>query len=455
MSSLANARSKHRTRTRGALRYLDLTYKGGSQPSTQDWSGTVRNVGVAGTESLCHDVVTANFRQLVAAGVVVNNPFSLSESNYEAYQAVDHHRTFSNGSWESITGPVVSWIFGITRPAPPSPEVQDASGRLATLQCWGNVEPAKSQSLVTAFEAHKSWDTIYSRAKSLALVVKHCRSGNVAALSRMLGGASTRRPIPKRFLIWDHDGQPLLSKRGRLQHRYAASLRTTSDSRYLDKASRLWLEYRYGWAPMVYDIIDQLKAVSAPEFRTHLTRDTLRTARGKASRTYQDVIPRTAVAGGLTYTGETRSEMTYTTRAYVHYRNTVAGSFLERLNDFGLFDVPEATWELVPFSFIVDWFVPVGDWLKALTPKIGVEIVAQGFATEQHSVVETVLTGFPSPVVGDIAYSPAAPIGSRDRVTLREKSRQTYLGLPAFPPIDVKLNVKRMADAVALLKGLR
>lgn len=354
-----------------------------------------------------------------------------------------------------MTGPTVSWIFGKTGTATRDAAVEDAVNRLATLQCWGNVEPAKSQTLVTALEAHKSWDTIYSRAKSLALVVKYCRSGNVAALSRMLGGASTRRPIPKRFLVWDNDGKPLLSKRGRLQNRYAASLRTTTDSRYLDKASQLWLEYRYGWSPMVYDIIDQLKAVSAPEFRAHLTRNTLRTARGTASRMYGAITPRTAVAGGLTYTGETRSEITYTTRAYVHYKSTVAGSFLERLNDFGLFDIPEATWELVPFSFIVDWFVPVGDWLKALTPKIGVEILAQGFTAEHNSVAETVLTGFPSPTVGGVTFSPAAPIGSRDRVTQKIRNRQTYLGVPAYPPIDVKLNVKRMADAVALLKGLR
>lgn len=455
MSSLMDVRAITRTRTKGALRSLDLTYVGGPNQATQGWSGAIKGVGVVGTETLCRDVVTPKFRQLIAAGAVINNPFFISDSNYEAYQASGSKRTFSDGSWESMTGPVVSWIFGRTSPAPRDSAVEEACGRLATLQCWGNVEPAKSQSLVTAFEAHKSWDTIYARAKSLTLVVKHCRSGNVAALSRMFGGASTRRPIPKRFLIWDHDGKPLLSKRGRLQHRYAASLRTTSDSRYLDKASRLWLEYRYGWAPMVYDIVDQLKAVSAPEFRTSLTRDTLRTARGEAKRTYKNVIPRTAVAGGLTYTGETRSEVTYTTRAYVHYRNTVAGSFMERLNDFGLFDIPEATWELVPFSFIVDWFVPVGDWLKALTPKIGVEIVAQGFTAEQNSVVETVLTGFPSPTIGQTTFSSAAPIGSRDRVTQREKSRETYLGIPAFPPIDVKLNVKRMADAVALLKGLR
>lgn len=455
MSSLINVQPKNRTRTKGALRPLNLTFAGGPNPATQSYSGTVSSAGVSGTEILCHDVVTPNFHQLLAAGVIINNPFFISGTIYEPYQATDYRRTFSNGGWESMTGPTVSWIFGKTRATSLGSAAKDAVNRLATLQCWGNVEPAKSQSLVTAFEAHKSWDTIYSRAKSLALVVKYCRSGNTAALSRMFGGASTRRPVPKRFLIWDHDGKPLLSKRGRLQNRYAASLRTTSDSRYLDKASKLWLEYRYGWAPMVYDIVDQLKAVSAPEFRTHLTRDTLRTARGKASRKDETITPITAIAGGLTYTGETRSEVTYVTRTYIHYKSTVAGSFLERLNDFGLFSIPEATWELVPFSFIVDWFVPVGDWLKALTPKIGVEIIAQGFTTEHNSVTETVLTGFPSPTVGEVTFSPAAPIGSRDRVTQRVKDRQTYLGIPAYPPIDVKLNVKRMADAVALLKGLR
>jgi len=29
-------------------------------------------------------------------------------------------------------------------------------------------------------------------------------------------------------------------------------------------------------------------------------------------------------------------------------------------------------WELVPFSFVADWFVPIGSWLTAIAPLIGI-----------------------------------------------------------------------------------
>nr|UUW21252.1 MAG: maturation protein [Sanya fiers-like virus 12] len=455
MNQATNVKVINRTRTKGATRSLNLSYKGGPNMSTQSYNGTASVNAISGNSLVTHDVVTPGFRRLVAEGGIVNNPFHRSGSVYEPFLVNEYLRTFSNGAWESMTGPVVAWIFGRTSAATRDADIEDTVNRLATIQCWANVEPAKSQLLVTALEAHKSWDTIVTRARSIARAIEYCRKGNVKGLKKLFGGSHSKRPAPKRFVVWDDDGKPLLTRRGNVRNRYAAPTRFTSDSRYLDNASRLWLEYRYGWAPMVYDIIDQLKAISAPEFRAHLTRDTVRTARGKASRSYTKVVPRTAVAGGLTYTGETRSEVEYTTRAYIHYKNTIAGSFLERLNDFGLFDLPLAMWEIVPASFIIDWFVPVGDWLSALTPKIGVEILARGFTTTHASSCKTVLTGFPSPTVGGVTFVPAAPIGSSDLVTELVKTRDTYLGVPAYPPIDVKLNAKRMADAVALLKGLR
>lgn len=37
----------------------------------------------------------------------------------------------------------------------------------------------------------------------------------------------------------------------------------------------------------------------------------------------------------------------------------------------GLTNPASVAWELVPFSFVVDWFAPVGDWLNALDATLG------------------------------------------------------------------------------------
>lgn len=50
-----------------------------------------------------------------------------------------------------------------------------------------------------------------------------------------------------------------------------------------------------------------------------------------------------------------------------HIENDVA----KRLNEFGLLDPDQIAWEVTPWSFVIDWFVPVGEYIQALTATQG------------------------------------------------------------------------------------
>lgn len=39
--------------------------------------------------------------------------------------------------------------------------------------------------------------------------------------------------------------------------------------------------------------------------------------------------------------------------------------------ELGLTNPALVAWELVPYSFVVDWFLPIGDWLQAQTSLLG------------------------------------------------------------------------------------
>lgn len=44
-----------------------------------------------------------------------------------------------------------------------------------------------------------------------------------------------------------------------------------------------------------------------------------------------------------------------------------------KIQEYGLDDPLSWAWELLPFSFVVDWFAPVGDWLSGLKPIRGMQ----------------------------------------------------------------------------------
>ena len=46
-------------------------------------------------------------------------------------------------------------------------------------------------------------------------------------------------------------------------------------------------------------------------------------------------------------------------------------------NRLGLLNPISVAWELVPFSFLIDWFVPVGNYLDSFTDFVGLEMSEQ------------------------------------------------------------------------------
>lgn len=59
-----------------------------------------------------------------------------------------------------------------------------------------------------------------------------------------------------------------------------------------------------------------------------------------------------------------------TTVSYV-LKYDVSHSLPKMLNELGLIDPTQILWEVTPWSFVVDWFIPVGDWIESLTADCG------------------------------------------------------------------------------------
>lgn len=131
----------------------------------------------------------------------------------------------------------------------------------------------------------------------------------------------------------------------------------------------------------------------------------------------------------------------------------------------GLLDPLTLAWELIPFSFVVDWFLPVGTYLSQLTALNGLTLM-NGFTsyTTDYSVNLSALRTrdqYPNDWFYDTTRQPpAGPFpakvgfsGSSSRVVHRKQRGGLNLGgaTPALPKFKNPLSLTHFLNAMALL----
>jgi hypothetical protein len=200
---------------------------------------------------------------------------------------------------------------------------------------------------------------------------------------------------------------------------------------------------RYGLSPTVKDVFSTLEGL-----RT-LLGDVLETNRSKAEVTDVISVPTTSVeAGTFTIYGNVVSTFTTTAKCTALDRYTKTRFDALSLSFKNLATVG---WELVPWSFVVDWFVNVGDLLGALVPNFGVSEIGSVTSVIVERKDEWRQTGSSPVNPGHFVVTP--PTGGLCTKTTRVYIRT--LGLPR-PTFQVKTDFRfdkltRALDAHSLL----
>jgi len=434
-------------------------------PGTEFSSVPVGNF--AGSYRYMQDFVKTGFRKSSDFTKWVSNPYS---SGKLVVNASNTSTTTSNilasdgsGITRVWSGDGVGYIFGalvgvrsqLSFGSFPDLVNEERLQQNAIVECLSKINPALSQSWVTAAEAHKSIQMILDRARKLADAYRAIRKLDVKALDRMFPGSRTKR-YPKGHLVWDENGNPVLTRGGKAKKRFSLQDYKPGEIDRLTDAARLELEYRYGWTPLVHDIVDNLKALNAQALRDELSPKAFLAVNSVKEGSSDSSTILSVQTGGGRFSGLQTLTHKVKVRAYAKYTVSNPSGLANRMSEFGIFDVPKAIWELVPLSFAFDWIIPVGTWLSAVQPKVGVNVIESGFVlTAEKSVVRTVTGYVPdSTGVGSWPNSPV-PIGASDSFVASRKSRSLGLPVPLFPPPEVNLNLKRLADAMALLRVMR
>jgi hypothetical protein len=216
-----------------------------------------------------------------------------------------------------------------------------------------------------------------------------------------------------------------------------------------DYLSEEWLRYRYGIMPLFYLCNDALKAVNEPKAPVR------RTSRGKATETrvLQENVNEGDPTVEVRAVNRTHTK-TWTVRAGVLYEHS-----LDLQANYGtrFQDVPEAAWELIQFSFIVDWFLNVGSFLGAIRPKVGVKQLATWTTTTltDNREVTMVCTGGS----GSSTYEYTSDRFAHSSIKTVEKRRVPGISVGLtykWTTIDnfKSIHLKRATDSVALIYKL-
>jgi hypothetical protein len=196
----------------------------------------------------------------------------------------------------------------------------------------------------------------------------------------------------------------------------------------------LWLWYRYFLLPAMMDAEDIIAALK-PRLKIDRVQDGFRS----------DGLQ--TMTGENSYTG-TYGDCTLKWESKYRYSGGGAIDIIDRYDpcEWGTsaWDILRAGWEIIPFSFVFDWFIEVGDWLASLR-EIDLEI-AQSYAT----IVVDAQTEIKS-IDGDLWEQ----LGGKPYFKMFYMERVVDLEPPTTPLIDRnKLSLMRQIDAVSLTLGI-
>lgn len=207
-------------------------------------------------------------------------------------------------------------------------------------------------------------------------------------------------------------------------------------------ASDKWVEFRYGVLPLISDVEALRNSVNVM-----MTKDMLGFSTGAVYTQETVYHPRRQKDfGELRITYDEVQYLNNFVTAKCYYRNRITQSANLGV---GIFDIPNLLWELIPYSFVVDWFFNVGDWLRAIQPNPDRVFMGNCVSLKQESIQKFTMV--------DATFWPYAKpatihnAGHYD-VTTQNMWRRVNLPVPSTPALNLRFeSVAHAIDAAALV----
>jgi len=426
-----------RTRTKSVPPTYQNGQEGGYRPSTGSWSGTPSNVSVKLTfdESSMRDWPTKQFKKLQGEGrLIVTSMIQdrtaatvIPSSNYKVFNPVANTGYQRVNQWGSE-------MLGFGVRVGDSNMVSDEAHRLRTLaitECFASVAEPDVETLVSVAEARETLEFLRNPFEKALKLTRRWRRWT---------------DMKQRDLV---NHQNALDRWSRRRQKGPPPVLRNRGAFVVGKVSghdipSAWLAYRYGLMPLVYDIQGVMKA-----FDRKLGRIVRQTYRARRESTGSVLY--TVTSGPYSWSDIYEYNTTATWSVVVR-AGCVAEYEATRAQTLGLHwsYLPSAAWEVVTLSFVADWFLNIGDYLKAISVSARADIKTAWAVTETTWNLMTEMSGRCTTAPNVMQYD-KAPVCS---YVNSRKSRDPISGASVGVTRQFAMNTKRYIDAAALLSNL-
>lgn len=202
-----------------------------------------------------------------------------------------------------------------------------------------------------------------------------------------------------------------------------------------------WLGYQYGWKPLLADVYGSVEALSRLP-----PSDWAVTGKGSAFDTTSHSIYQKDY-------GYSRVDGKVTGRRGVFVRIDAVPSndVLKAFTSLGLTNPLLIAWELVPFSFVVDWALPIGSYLESLDAMLGYDKTYCSISYLRKANWSVQGSGGVYSLSGRTLTARESTQPALKRMSVLNREALKTVPLPTLPRFKDPWSLGRMANGLSLL----
>jgi hypothetical protein len=372
------------------------------------------------------DVETPNFYKLRSEGKIINSPMTQTDDivedelvNYYQYtgkyklDCVPQRKIISGTAFlneGTCPSSVMLNQCGVSLQDSLSYDPQSLIDQ-AIADAWSNMSLDEVQSLVIAAEMDKSINSLASILKRLYKIFKALRTHDLRKLKREI----TFKELADRYM-----------------------------------------EVRYAIRPTLYDVAGVMSALQ----EVGNDDNTRQTFRGHKYHIELDNSSDEHDCWSWDYGGlwTVKCTVARTSSVQVDVRSGVlaAVQIKNKLPYWGIHHPVEAMWELVPYSFVVDWVLNISKIIGAWTPEAGLSALASWYVVTTEHKTTVQLMDFHHTFNGSNELEAARTSADNVRYSVinTTKQRVPNPSRPIVPSFTLRLDVLKLLDLVVMVKNL-